>query len=290
MFTRCLLLCCALVFTAACSGERGKLDKARERVFHKDFTGAAALYHTVLIDLGRDESPQARDLRAAALSALGDLYYLNLDDPAQAVRNYRELAERYPERPEAFDARAHLAEILKDKFHDTRAALAQLAALVQSFPNHLDTDRYQYRAAQDYFELRDYAQTETELKLLLARYPGSGVRIDAQMLLASSLALQGRRPEALALYAQIAREHPGADAGRANFEVARLYEESREYDKAETALAKALADHPEPTLVAAALERVKKRAARVRPVDIHDHAAVFDHKVAQNALQGEGGD
>ena len=159
-------------------------------------------------------------------------------------------------------------------------------SLFDRLPNHLDTDRYQYRAAQDYFLLHDYAQTETELRLLLTRYPGSGMRVDAEMLLGAALALEGRRAEAIEQYGKVAREHPGADAGRAEFEIGKLYEEAGDCDKAEAALAHALADHPEPTVVAAALARVKRRVALRRPVDPHDHAAVFDHKAGQKVAEG----
>ncbi|MBS2026861.1 MAG: tetratricopeptide repeat protein [Deltaproteobacteria bacterium] len=285
MPARPLALVALLVPLCACSGIKRQLEQAHELAMHKDFTGAAKLYQSALIDLGRDEAPSARDARAMALKALGDLNYLHLANPAEAARCYRDLAERYPEREETFEARAHLADILHDQYHDTRAALEQLAALVQSFPNHLDTDRYQYLAAQDYFALRDYAQTETEVKLLLQRYPGTGFKTDAQMLLAGALALEGRRAEAIERYTAIAKDHPGADAGRANFEIGRLYEESGDWEKAETSFARAMADHPEPQVVSMALQRVKRRVAMRRPVDIHDHDAVFDHKNGQKVAE-----
>ena len=289
MRARVIIALAAALTLASCSPVQRELEQARELTFQRDFKGAAAAYQSALVDLGRDESNPARDARAVALRALGDLSYLHLGDYAEAARAYRDLAERYPERPETFDARAHLADILQDHFHDQRAALAQLAALVQSFPNHLDTDRFQYRAAQDYFALHDYAQTETELRLMLSRYPGSGVRTDAQMLLAAALAMEGRRGEAIKLYTKIAQEHGGADAGRANLEIARLYEDATDFDKAETALARALADHPDPQLVSMALQRVKRRVALRRPADLHDHAAIFDHKagVAKLAESGD---
>lgn len=283
------IACAASLSLSGCSRVQRELEDARELTFRKDFKGAAQAYKSALIELGRDESNPAREARALAMRALGDVYYLHLGDYAEAARVYRELSERYPERPETFDARAHLADILQDNFHDTRAALAQLAALVQSFPNHLDTDRFQYKAAQDYFELRDYAQTETELRLLLSRYPGSGVRTDAQMLLAAALAMEGRKPEAIDLYSAIAREHPGADAGRANLEIGRLYEDQGDFDKAETSLARALADHPDPQLVSMALQRVRRRVALKRPADLHDRAAIFDHK-ANGMKVAESGD
>lgn len=285
---RRLLSLLALVLAGTGCHRPGRLDRAKELTYQRDFAGAVAAYHDALIDLGRDESPEARDARAAALRAVGDLYNLQLHDPVKAAQAYRDLAERYPERPETFDARVQLADILRDRFHDTRAALAQLAALTQSFPNHLDADRYQYRAAMDYFALRDYAQTETELKLLLARYPGTGYRVDAQMLLASCLSLEGRKAQAVELYGEIAREHPGADAGRANLEIARIYEEANDWEKAENALARALPDHPEPAVVTLALSRVRRRVALKRPADLHDHAAIFDHKAnGQVAERGE---
>lgn len=292
MAKRLLALTTALFVAASggCSRVSAHLERAQELTFKQDFKAAALEYQALLLELGHDESASAREARASSLRALADLNYLHMNDYSTAARLYRDLAERYPEHPLTFDARAQLADILRDHFHDTRAALAQLAALVQSFPNHLDTDRYQYRAAQDYFSLQDYAQTETELKLLLGRFPGSGLRTDAQMLLAASIALQGRRAEAIELYNKIALEHPGADAARAYLEIGRLYEETNEYDKAETAMARALADHPEPKIVAAALQRIRRRVALKRPADIHDRAAIFDHKIGGQNVADRGGD
>jgi hypothetical protein len=90
------------------------------------------------------------------------------------------------------------------------------------------------------------------------------------------------------LYTEIAREHPGADAGRANLEIARIYEEGNDWEKAENALARALPDHPEPAVVSLALNRVRRRVALKRPADIHDRAAIFDHKANnQVAERGE---
>ncbi len=263
------------------------MDQARDLAFRQNFQGALAQYEGVLTDLGRDESDLSKTIRVQALRGAADLCYLQLADYVKAAQLYRDLAERYPDRPETFEARAHLADILRDHFHDTRGALAQLAALVQSFPNHVDTDRYQYRAAQDYFDLRDYPQTETELSLFLSRFPGSALRADAQLLMASSMALEGRKTDAIAMYQQIANEHPGADAGRANLEIARIYEDASDFEKAETFLAKAMPDYPEPKVVSLALQRVRRRVAMRKPVDIHDRNAIFDNVGRKVA---EGGD
>ena len=269
---------------------QARLDQARSLAFHQNFVAAVTEYESLTTELGRDESGPAKDLRAAALRGAADLCYLQLADYVKAARLYRDLSERYPDRPETFGARANLATILRDHFHDTRGALAQLAALVQSFPNHLDTDRYQYRAAQDYFELRDYRQAETELRLFLSRFPGSAVRTDAQLLLASALAYQGRRGDAVVVYQQVAEEHPGPDAGRANLELARLAEEAGEYEKAEALLSRAVVDYPDPRVVTLALERVKHRVALRRPVDIKDHAAIFDHAAETAAIVRDTGE
>jgi TolA-binding protein len=280
----------ALVAVGCARTAQDRLDRARALAFRQNFTGAVAEYESLLTDLTHDESVPARDLRAAALRGAADLSYLQLADYVRAARLYRDLCERYPDRPETFEARANMADILRDHFHDTRGALAQLAALVQSFPNHQDTDRFQYRAAQDYFDLRDYRQAETELHLFLSRFPGSTLRPDAELLLASALAYQGRRDEAIAIYQRVVVERPGADAGRANLELARLAEEAGEYERAEAFLSRAVVDYPEPRVVTLALERVKHRVALRRPVDIKDHAAIFDHAAESAAMTRDTGE
>jgi TolA-binding protein len=276
-------LCLSL---AACDKTQKLMERAREEAFQQAYAAAITDYDQVLLELTHNESAEARELRSQVLRATGDIFYLHLKDYTKAAQRYHELAEQFPEHPETFEARVNLSDILRDHFGDRRAALAELAALVQSFPNHLETDRYQYRAALDYFELRDYHQAETELRLFLNRYSGSSLRGDAQNLLASALALQGRTPEAIQTYLQVAREHPGADAAKAYLEIGRLYEESGDMDKAETNLALALANYPDPKVVQIALNRVRRRVALSRPVDIHNHDAIFDHAAGKQVAEG----
>lgn len=266
-------------------GER--LEAAQSRVFAREYGAAARSYGSLLIELGRDESPGAREVRVQATRALADLSYLHLGDYARAAQLYRDLAERWPDRPETFEARVRLAEILQTHFHDGRAALAQLAALVQSFPDHPEADRFQLEAARRYFELRDWPQTETELRLLRKRWPKTNHAVDVSMLLGATLALQGRRDEAIATYREVTDGPDQADAGRAWLEIGKLQEEAGQVAEAESALAHALSTHPEPTLVARVLGRVKRRAALRRPVDLADRAAIFDHGVEAKADQGE---
>lgn len=278
------------VWVNGCQKTNDHLDRARDLAFHQDFKAALSEYETAMVELGRDETTAAKEMRAAALRSAADLCYLHLTDYVKAAQLYRDLSERYPDRPETFEARANLADILRDHFDDKRGALAQLGALVQSFPNHLGTDEYQYQAAQDYFALRDYAQAETEIKQFLVKYKGSPLRGDAELLLASAVAYQGRRPEALELYAKITQNRPGPDAGRAHLEVARLHEDVGDLEKAEGELQLALKDYPEPKVVTVALSRVKRRIALRKPVDIKDHGAIFDSGAEQAAGLPRGGE
>lgn len=275
-----LLLLAAQLFGCQQSAAR-LVDEAKNYDFAKQPEKALAAYQRALLALGRDESDSARSLRARCYRGAGDICYLDLHDYLRAVEFYRKLTEAYPEAPEVFQARANLYDILRSHGGDRRTALAELASLVQSFPNHPDVDRYQFLAAEDYFDLADYQQARIEAKALLDRFPESAFGPEAQNLVASAFAFENRRTDAVNAYlALIARwpNHPLVP--RARLEIGKLYADGGDLDRAQEIMLLALKDHPDPRAVQSELARLRRRIARTRPADATDHDAVWDHDAA----------
>jgi TolA-binding protein len=257
------------------------VDQAKNHDFSKEPEKALASYERALLALGRDETDAARALRAKSYRGAGDICYLDLHDYLRAVEFYRKLTEAYPEAPEAFQARANLYDILRSHGGDRRTALAELASLVQSFPNHADVDRYQYLAAKDYFDLADYQQARIEAKALLDRFPNSGFGPEAQYLIGSAFAFENRRSDAVnAFLALIAKWPDNALVPRARLEMGKLYADGGDLDRAQEIMLAALKDHPDPRAVQSELARLRRRIALTRPADSGDHDAVWDHDLA----------
>jgi TolA-binding protein len=279
----------AWVVLASCQPSAATLVKQAQNFdYAKQPEKALAAYQRALMALGREESPEARSLRAKCFRGAGDICYLDLHDYQRAVDFYRKLTEAYPDAPEALQARANLYEIIRTQNGDRRTALAELASLVQSFPNNPDVDRYQYQAAKDYFELADYEQSRIEAKALLDHYQNSSLGAEAQYLIGSSYAFEGKRTESVNAYlALVARWPQSSLVPRARLEIGKLYAEAGDYDKAQEIMLLALKDHPDPKAVQSELARLRRRIALTRPADADNHDAVWDHDLANRERERE---
>jgi TolA-binding protein len=241
------------------------LEKAQALTYQRKPTEALRAYDEVLSLLARKEGGRAVEQRVTALLAAGDLCYLELKQYARAAEYYRSLVDRHPQAPEALKAREHRSEIFRTHFHDRRAAVAELSAIVQTFPKHPGVDRFQYRAAKDYFDLGDFNQAIVESRVLHGRYPNSPFGDDAHLLIAESFAFLGQREKALEGHAALARGWPSSDLlARSNFEAAKLHSEAGAYEPAIEALVESLKTHPDPKAVQHEIGRLRKRLASLR--------------------------
>ena len=144
-------LAIACLFAGCLSNPAAHLERARELTFEHKPKEAIAEYDEALSILAKKDGEAVKAQRIQALKAAGDLCYLELKKYEKAAEYYRALADRYPEAEETLEARASLADIFRTRFRDRRAAVAELAAIVQTFPRSPEVDRFQYLAARDYF-------------------------------------------------------------------------------------------------------------------------------------------
>ncbi len=256
----------ALALLSACLGDPHRhFERARELAFQRQPAGALREYEEVLSLIAKKDPSQVRALLVPALKGAGDLCYLELKQPERAVEFYKSLNHRFPDAKEAFDAHANLAELFRS-LGDRRAAVAELTAIVQDFPDSPDLDQYQYQATKDYFDLKDYDQVQLEARLIQSRWPKSTYAVEAQMLVAAALSLQGQKEKSIEAYEQIGRGWPESDlAPRARFEEAKVWSELGKEERAVEVLVEALKTHPDPRVVKAEIARLRKRLARRVP-------------------------
>lgn len=255
------LLALLLALCACPADPATHLERALELSFQRRPEEALREYEEVLSLLAKKDGSKARGLLVPALKGAGDLCYLELKQVPRAVEHYQTLVRRFPDAPEALDARANLADILRAA-GDRRGAVAELASIVQSFPNAPEVDRYLYAAIKDYFELGDYSQAIVEARALQRRYPDSPRGADAQMLVATALSLQGEPERAIEAYEELVRRWPdSAIAPQARFEQAKVLADLEREQEAVEVLVEALKTHPSPKALQLEIARLRKRLA-----------------------------
>ncbi|HEY7724239.1 MAG TPA: tetratricopeptide repeat protein [Anaeromyxobacteraceae bacterium] len=282
-----LVAAALLAAAAACTGPSRKADEANALRHAGRPREALALYREILAELGEGRLPAGEaDLRLRALRSAADVSYLELGDFQGALAYYRRLAALYPGTDEAWQARATIGDIFRDRLGDRIGAIAQWAEIAAG-PSPL-APRYQLQVARGYLELKNTEQARTEARILRERWPRSPEADEAQMLAGQAWALEGRPEEALrAFQALLDRGPPPALAARALEAMAHLYAQrgplercGREscLDRAIELYARALPAHPNPEAVHMNVESVRRRQEAARPVRPGDRAAALDYQ------------
>ena len=272
-----LLLVVAL---AGCQiGPKERIQRAHDALFNKDAKRALAEYRLALDALEHDATPEAEIMKAQALKGAADIYYLENRDVRQAVSVYKELIAQCPEAKETLDARITLADILVTYYRDPRGAITELtAALARNPPQSAELH---YQVAKLYYQVDDFHQAELEADALVKGYEASNYVDDAMFLEAQAVAMENRRPDAERLFKELVDRFPDSElAPYAQFELGKLYAEANQNDQAIDVWVKALARHPDPALVQAAIARVRARITHITPRGVGAQAA-FDHLPGQ---------
>lgn len=252
---------------AGCPATAGNLlDKADQLEREHHFAQAQTAYRDSLRRLGDDDSSPSRALRTRALAHVADLCYLDLGDLKCAADSYRRLIENYPEAPETFLARTHLAEMLRDRLNDVTGAIAQYKALATAYPGKPGSDDFQYQVAAGYFGLRDYVQARSEARALLDRFDGSTRASQARFLIASCYELEGQRPEAIKAFEDLlARDPQGELAPKARLALAKLLEQQGEGELALKLLQQGSSEPGQDAFVAEEKHRLMRKLAQAQP-------------------------
>jgi TolA-binding protein len=272
---------------AGCPATAGHLlDKADELESQQRFAQAQTAYRDSLRRLGDDDSAPSRALRTRALANLADLCYLDLGDLKCAADAYRHLIEDYPEAPETFEARTHLAEMLRDRLNDVTGAIAQYKALATAYPGRPGSDDYQYQVADGYFLLRDYIQARSEARALIDRFQGSTRASQARFLIASCYELEGQRPEAIKAFEDLLSRDPHGELDpKARLALAKLLEQQGDGARALQLLQQGASDPGQDGFVAEEKRRLMRQLAQTQPPTREE---IFGWHGPDNEGEGEG--
>jgi tetratricopeptide (TPR) repeat protein len=224
-------------------------------------------------------------VRRRALAYAAQVSYLEVGEFTQAVSYFRRLVALYPGTPDAWQARAAIGDIFRDRLQDPQGAIAQWAELAAS--DAPDAAAYQLKVAREYLALRDWQQARTEARALRDRFPTSELADEAQLLTAQAWALEKRPDEALRAFQALLDRKPRPDvAARALEGQAHLAAQDGRFDRAIELYALALPGHPSPETIRTAIEKVRGRRDRSRTVKPGDRAAALDHHLRKEVREG----
>ncbi len=281
--TRAGALAFALLAFACSSGER-KLGAANSLRLHGDPKGALAAYKELLAELGEGSLPEAEGgrVRLKALRFAGDVSYLELGDYTGAISYYRRIISLYPAGPEAYEARAIIGDIFRDRFRDHLAAVTQYADIASS--EAPQAARYQLEVAREYLALGNYEQARTEARILRERWPTSDLADEAQLLTAQAWSLEKRDEAAQGAFQALVDRKPRPElVARAYEGLAQIETQQGKFERALDLYALALPGHPNPETIRTALEAVRQRQERSKPTTKPgDRAAAFDEAEAKS--------
>jgi tetratricopeptide (TPR) repeat protein len=264
---------CAVLL--ACSGGEKKLDEANALRHAGDPRAALEGYKVLLADLGEGALParQAK-VRGKALRFAGDVSYLELGDFNGAVLYYRRVITLYPGTPEAYEARAMIGDIYRDRFKDHLAAIAQYADVAGS--DAPQAPKYQLEVAREYLALGNWEQARTEARILRERWPASELADEAQLLTGQAWSLEGRDEEALGALQALVERRPKAEvAARAYEAQAHIHAQQSRFERALELYTAAIPGHPNPDAIRTNIEAVRERRERFRPTTVGDRDAAF---------------
>ena len=171
-------------------------------------------------------------LKPQAILKLGIAYY-NLDNNAEALRQYKTLIDQYPNSPEAEDALDNVKVIyVEDGKPDEYAAFMRQAGRPLSVSAE---DSLTYAAAQAQYQAGNTSAALTGFNNYLQRFPDGTNALDADFNRAEIYNARKDWNNALAGYESVAADAPNKYAERAILSAARInFFELKNYTKAET--------------------------------------------------------
>ena len=265
----------------ACGRPAARLEQARDLALSGHYQTALIEARALLLTLREDRSAEADSVRRGALKLSGDLCALHLDDPRCAATEYRELVNRYPTAPEAFEARERLGD-LDMRIGNVRGALAAWRDQVATAPDRPGADVAQLKIARALLDRGDFHDSRAAAAELQSRWSQSHLAAAAALLSASSYHLSGRHADAIAEYSSVERRYHGTQKGaEALFEKGNCLAELGDDEGAVKAYTDALPRHDSPDAVQFALDRAERRLERGRAVNPRDMGAVWDRGLAQ---------
>jgi len=193
-----------LMILSGCQGrDKALYDSAQDHWLKDEYVEAVDKFRLITA-----EYPDSK-LASMALFRLGEIHYLNLDDPARALDYFSKVVEREDKSSLTLRAYKYIAEIYERSLGDHDLAILQYQKILSEFSDSVKPDAYRYLIAKAYFNKHEYAQAIIEYQTLLHEYPKSDLALDARYQVANSRLINGEPEKAIVLLKRLLEDYPG---------------------------------------------------------------------------------
>ncbi|MBI4666856.1 MAG: tetratricopeptide repeat protein [Nitrospinae bacterium] len=260
--TRHLLRPVALVLTlfalAGCSDRVQELFDDSEKLWLEGRHSEAVSKLRVIVEEYPDSS-----FTSHSLYKLGEIHYLDLNEPEKAIQFFARAAEREKSGDLALKAHNYMGEIYEQALRNYDLAVMQYKRILTEFKGQVNEEEYLSHIATAYFKKGDYNQAIAEYQAVIAKAPRSEFALDASYQIANSKFIMGEAKTALDLFRKILLENPKS---RYEYDVrlgiAICYEEMDQLQKALDEYNDLKKRYPDKLLIDRKLESIQKRLAK----------------------------
>ena len=235
------------------------LECATRQENQQQFLPARETYQKIV-----DKYPQSLQAEDA-LYRIGQLWQYDLDDERQALLSYLTLEHDYPHSRWLFQAREETARIFKYSLRDYSRAIVYYQQLYQSAGPSAAT--YLFEIADCYFHLENYPQARIELESLLETFPKTDMAAASLYRIGILSLLEKHYSAAQQNWQKLIAEYPQSRYRlQAEFKLAEILEEQGELDRALKKFSQ-IEGYPHPALLQSRIEHLRQRINKKEKVN-----------------------
>ncbi len=215
------LLGIVLVLSAGCT-ERRQVQLVEE----SDSKLANGAYSDAVEVLRRAVSlhPESRT-SVKALYKLGFIQETYLRDVEGALFSYNEFVRLSTDPVAVYEVRKRVAALYFDQTDEIEKAAEAYQKLLQSSPDSLEADYFQFRLGQAYFRQNEFEKARQEYQALVDKYPKSHFVARGRFEIGNSYYMEGKYEIAVEALKQVLRYHAQSEYSvEAEFLTAQCYE------------------------------------------------------------------
>jgi len=245
---------CLVGFAACFKSDQALFDGA-QKLWLKDEYSRAADKLKLLVA----EYPDSAKV-SQAYYRLGEIYYLNLDNPNKALDYFIKVTKLEGKTELNLKSHKYIADIYQQALGNYNLAILQYQRILNDFGDIIKADEYMLNIGKMYYKKGACPQAIIEYQALLNEFPRSDFALEANYHIANCMIIDGEAKKAKIIYEKALLDYPenkykyGIMLG-----IGACYEELDQLEKALSTYEKMREAFPEKKLVEKKINSAKKR-------------------------------